>query len=145
MGTLFTIIGVLFNVWTLVLIAVLLAAAAAIYFLPPPVWGPAKLLKIVLNPATWLGIAGALILIYMTHATKVIEQQKQEIHQQAVVQTSTDDGAAVLTDNTTKKTAATQKSTRLQHAIDTAKPGDEEDEVLDQIAREQHSSVPATH
>lgn len=138
-GTVLTILSVLFNFWTLALFLGLLAAAALIYFIPPPWGGPVKLLSLVLNPGVWMGIAAALAFIYIGNSTKVIQQQKQEIHQ-SVVQTKTaTDGTAVLTDNATQKQEAAKVSTRLRHAIDTAKPGDEEDALLDQIATEQCS------
>lgn len=143
-GTLWTIAGVLMNFWTLALVATLLAGSAAVYFIPPPVGGPAKLIKFWLTPSTWLGILGAFAIIYAVNSVKVIQEQKQEIHQGEVQKTTSDDGKAVLTDNVKKKEETGKVNTRIRHAIDTAKPGDEEDEVLDQIAREQ-CSLAANH
>lgn len=142
-GTLLTVLGVLTNFWTLALIVGLLGISAFLYFIPP-IGGTARLLKFWMTPSVWIGIAGALALIYVGNATTVIEKQKQEIHQDAVQGTATNDGAAVLTDNLELKKGDAPVKARLRHAIATAKPGDEEDAFLDQIAREQCSD-PANH
>lgn len=137
LATIWTILGVLTNWWSLAFILGLLAAAAAFFYISPPIGGPAKLTKIALNPATWLGIAGVFVLIYMGNATKVIEQQKQEIHQDKVQITTTNDNIAVVTDDKTRKNDNHKASGRVRAAVAKAPEGDKVDAALDQISREQ--------
>lgn len=136
LSTVLTVLGVLFNPWTALLVLALAAISAAIYYIPF-LGGPVKLLQFWADPSTWIGIGGALALIYVANATHVIQQQQQQIGQQQGVISAQGDSADAVAGNQKKKQSAASSQQRIQNAITQAPTGDEEDAVLDQIAKEQ--------
>lgn len=120
------------NPAVLIVAGVVVATLVGLWFLG----GPVLFYKVLTNTKVWLGVAVIAVVLAFSNLTKQVEQAKAaaeaaKSHQQA--QTDSDD---VVQDNVKKKRARQAQTHRLQEAIDHAKPGDELDSLLDQIARE---------
>jgi len=132
--TFLTFLGMFLNLPMLIFVIVLAAIATAIWF--TPTLGPAYLLSLATDARVWIGIALVVGGIVLWHSSQTIQKQQQVIAvQQQNTQASTDT-QAVITDDVKKKQTRVVQQQNEQHAIDTAPVGDQEDALLDVIARE---------
>ncbi len=113
-------------------IAVLAAIAVGLYF-----WqGPALLLKIVANPYVWLAAVVALGAMSVMHLEQENKDLKATVQQQQTQSSATTDAQKTDEVRVTQKTKRQTQSDKQQTVITNAKPGQAQDDLLDEISSE---------
>jgi len=128
-----SILSLFINIPMLLVILGIAAIAAIIYF----TLGPVRLIALALDWRIWIAVAAVVVLVALYNSSKTIEAQQQEIATAVVVEQASTDTATVVTRVIRKKQTRQVQAAQEQAVIDAAPVGEELDDLMDEIAREQ--------
>lgn len=136
-GFLFTL---LLHPYTLIGLGVLIAIGVGLYFL----MGPVKFIALICDIRLWGAVAGVLVLLAYCNVEKQNADLKSQVASAAAQFKQNQTTAVADAKKTTDQRAAQQahrktQTARLQEKIDSAPPGQAQDDVLDAIAAEDAS------
>lgn len=138
------LLHMLMTPYTLVAIGALVAIAVGLYFTV----GPAALLKIVFDIRVWLAIAAVLAVLAFAHSEQQAADLNKRLDSMTQQNTATEDAGKTTAFRSDQKAKRAVQASHVQHVLDTAKPADVEDAVMDAIAAERgdplssHSAPP---
>jgi hypothetical protein len=127
------LLGLIFNLNSLIAIAVMAGIAALIYV----TLGPVRLMKIAADVRTWLVIFAVLAVMAFAHSEKRNDELEAKIDAAAQQQTADEDAQDSLERRATQRETRRRQDDRIRDAIGQAPPGQRHDAALDQIAAEQ--------
>lgn len=133
------LLGLIFNLNSLIAIAAMVGVALLIY----TVFGPARLLKIAADVRTWLLIVVVLAVVAFAHSEKRADDLEAKLDTAIEQATADEDAQASLERRAAQRERRRVQDDRIGEAIDRAPPGQRLDAALDAIAAEQ-AAKPAT-
>lgn len=127
-------------VWGLLTNPAVLGVVLAVIALLTGLWflgGPVMFYKFVSNTKTWLVVAVIAGIFGYSHMQTKLAKAEQKIEQAASHDRAKGDSNDVVLDNKVQKGKRAAQKARHQEVIHNADPGEEIDDLLDEIARDQ--------
>ncbi|UTC29893.1 putative inner membrane spanin component [Bajunvirus bajun] len=135
MHLLFTL---LFNPASLIVYALVAAAFVAVWF----ILGPVRFWLIAKNWKTWALILGACAIVSYSNMAARVDKAEDKVEQVEIIDEAKDDNAVITANRNTQRQTRNTERARQQEAITNAAPGQELDDLLDEIARQEGRTAP---